>query len=206
MKYEIAGRAGAGCGGHIGKVRYFRLAGFEWLLDIRNDSGKTIETEEEIMADDFFGELGKSISRATQQAVDKTSVFIERTKITAQISGEQKEIDKLYQVIGEIVYRKVKTGEMNNDIDIAPIIHDIDTHSSQVTTYKRTLADVRNMKICENCGSVIAMDVAFCPKCGAPASIAPRSVSGEKSNRNDGFISQTENEDNTAPREEETEQ
>ena len=43
------------------------------------------------MADDFFGELGKSISRATQQAVDRTGDFFERTKITAQITGEQKE-------------------------------------------------------------------------------------------------------------------
>ena len=110
------------------------------------------------MAEDFFGELGKSISRATQQAVDKTSVFIERTKITAQISGEQKEIDKLY-----------------SDAEFAPIIHDIDAHTNQVTTYKRTLADVRKMKICESCGSVIAMDVAFCPKCGAPAPIVPQS-------------------------------
>jgi hypothetical protein len=31
------------------------------------------------------------------------------------------------------------------------------------------------MKICESCGSVIAMDVAFCPKCGAPAPIVPQS-------------------------------
>ena len=127
------------------------------------------------MAEDFFGELGKSISRATQQAVDKTSVFIERTKITAQISGEQKEIDKLYQRIGEIVYRKVKMGEMESDPEFAPIIHDIDAHTNQVTTYKRTLADVRKMKVCESCGSVIAMDVAFCPKCGAPAPIVPQS-------------------------------
>ena len=127
------------------------------------------------MAEDFFGELGKSISRATQQAVDKTSVFIERTKITAQISGEQKEIDKLYQRIGEIVYRKVKMGEMESDPEFAPIIHDIDAHTNQVTTYKKTLADVRKMKVCESCGSVIAMDVAFCPKCGAPAPIVTQS-------------------------------
>jgi len=130
------------------------------------------------MADDFFGELGKSISKATQQAVDKTSVFIERTKITAQITGEQKEIDKLYQRIGEIVYRKVRMGEMAADPEIVPIIRDIDAHSSQVTTYKRNLADVRNMKICESCGSVIAMDVAFCPKCGAPAPVASQPASG----------------------------
>ena len=127
------------------------------------------------MAEDFFGELGKSISRATQQAVDKTSVFIERTKISAQISGEQKEIDKLYQRIGEIVYRKVKMGEMESNPEFAPIIHDIDAHTNQVTTYKKTLADVRKMKVCESCGSVIAMDVAFCPKCGAPAPIVTQS-------------------------------
>ena len=147
------------------------------------------------MAEDFFGELGKSISRATQQAVDKTSVFIERTKITAQISGEQKEIDKLYQRIGEIVYRKVKMGEMESDAEFAPIIHDIDAHTNQVTTYKRTLADVRKMKVCESCGSVIAMDVAFCPKCGAPAAVHNPTAAQNMSEAQDSTASKS-NENN----------
>ena len=55
------------------------------------------------MADDFFSEIGKSLSRFTQQAVGKTGEVVEMTKYNAQISGEQKEVEKLYQKIGELV-------------------------------------------------------------------------------------------------------
>ena len=52
------------------------------------------------MSDDFFGDLGKSISRVTQKAVGRTGELFETTKINAQISGEQREIEKLYAKIG----------------------------------------------------------------------------------------------------------
>lgn len=120
------------------------------------------------MADDFFGELGKSISRATQQAVDKTNVFIERTKLSAQITGEQKEIERLYQILGEAAYQRIRAGKIIPDAQLQEIVNEINSCAGQMSAYKKDLADVRNMKICARCGAVIAMDAAFCPKCGAP--------------------------------------
>ena len=45
------------------------------------------------MADDFFSEIGRSLSRFTQQAVGKTGEVVEMTKFNAQISSEQKEVE-----------------------------------------------------------------------------------------------------------------
>ena len=54
------------------------------------------------MAEDFFGALGKKISKVTQSAVDKTSSLVETTKINSQITAEQKEIDKLKRQVVEL--------------------------------------------------------------------------------------------------------
>ena len=124
------------------------------------------------MSEDFFGDLGKSISKATQQAVDRTSTFFESTKISARISGEQKEIEKLYQNIGESVYRQVQAGKFAPASDIKAVIDEIKGHENQIDAFKQNLANVKGMKVCPNCKEVIPSDVAFCPKCGAPTPIA----------------------------------
>ena len=120
------------------------------------------------MSDDFFGDLGKSISRVTQKAVGRTGELFETTKINAQISGEQREIEKLYAKIGAVVYRKIANGTMEADEDIAPIVDDIRAHAGQLASRRRALAGVKTMRVCPACGELIATDVAFCPKCGTP--------------------------------------
>ena len=126
------------------------------------------------MAEDFFGELGRSISRATKQAYDKTSVFVESTKISAQISGQQREIEKLYQKIGENVYKKVRQGEFEPDAELMLIVEEIRKRQGQMASMRKNLAEVRNMKVCLNCGELIQSEVAFCPKCGTPTPLSNR--------------------------------
>ncbi len=120
------------------------------------------------MSDDFFGDLGKSISRVTQKAVNRTGDLFETTKINAQISGERREIEKLYAKIGAIIYRKIANGTMEADEDIAQIVDDIRAHAGQLASRRRALAGVKRMRVCPACGELIASDVAFCPKCGTP--------------------------------------
>ncbi|MCR5294296.1 MAG: zinc ribbon domain-containing protein [Lachnospiraceae bacterium] len=135
------------------------------------------------MAEDFFGELGRSISRATREAVDRTGVFVEAAKITAQITGQQKEVEKLYQKIGEMVYKKYRNGQYQPEPELLPLMDEIRSRSSQMSSMKKNLAEVRSMKLCPNCGELIQMEVAFCPKCGTPTPIASKKASLEKKKR-----------------------
>lgn len=120
------------------------------------------------MSDDFFGDLGKSISRATQRAVDQTSNFFESTKITTQITSEKREIEKLYGKIGERIVRKVEKKETNyvGEEELA-IVDEIRTRRENIRELRQSLADVKNMRICPNCEELIEKTAAFCPKCGA---------------------------------------
>ncbi len=123
------------------------------------------------MSEDFFGDLGKSISRYTKKAVDKTSTMVEGAKISAQISAERREIDKLYQKIGETVYRKAVEKDIDLDDDLTAFVDEIRQRKEKTASLTRDLADVKGQKVCQNCGELIPKEVAFCPKCGAPTPV-----------------------------------
>ncbi len=123
------------------------------------------------MSEDFFGDLGKSISKYTQSAVEKANTVLETTKISAQISTETKEIDKLYQKIGETIVKRAVDDGMLLDPSLQTYVDEIKTHNSQILIYKKQLADVKGMKVCPSCRELIAKDVAFCPKCGSPTEV-----------------------------------
>ena len=137
------------------------------------------------MSDDFFGDLGKSISRVTQKAMNRTGDLFETTKINAQITSEQREIEKLYAKIGAIIYRKIENGKMEADEDIASIVDDIRAHAGHLASRRKALAGVKRMRVCPACGELIATDVAFCPKCGTPVVVDDPAAIGEAEKEDD---------------------
>lgn len=118
------------------------------------------------MADDFFSEIGSTISRITQQAVGKTSAVVETSKLNAQITAEQKDVERLYQQIGELVYRGVKDGDIEVSDDLADIISAIDSHRVIIRNARKSLAEVQQKKLCPKCHEIISADAAYCPRCG----------------------------------------
>lgn len=124
-----------------------------------------------MMSDDFFSDLGKSITKATQSAVDLTNSLIESTKINAQIGGVNKEIEKLYQRIGEAVCLRFADDESPLGEEIISMIEEVRTHRGKILSLRETLAAVQGKKVCPVCTEIIAADVAFCPKCGAPTPV-----------------------------------
>lgn len=113
------------------------------------------------MANDFFGELGKHFSDAANTAASKTNEFFETQKLTAQISGEQRSLEKLYQAIGEDVYKKG-----NPPQEFKELFAEVKLHSDRIDTLKKSIAELKGQKICPSCGAAVDADNAFCPKCG----------------------------------------
>ncbi len=132
------------------------------------------------MTDDFFGDLGKSISKYAQNAADKTSTFLETTKTTAQISAENREIEKLYQKIGQLVYERAVKDAGYAEPEINGYVEEIQHHNEQITALKTALADLKGMKVCPSCHDLIPKEVAFCPKCGAATKSETENTSEEK--------------------------
>lgn len=120
------------------------------------------------MSDDFFGDLGKHISKYTKRAADSTGAFIESTKLSTQIGSEERAIEKLYRELGEETYKLASAGKIELDADRRFKADSVTAHRKKIREMKDQLAKVRGMKVCPHCGEVIDRDVSFCPKCGAP--------------------------------------
>ena len=118
------------------------------------------------MSEDFFGDLGKSITRATQKAVGRTGSLIESTKINAMMGAELKSIEKLYTELGEMVFDRCTKGFAAEE-SWAPVIEEIRTHKAKVQSLRGELADIKGMRVCSSCGELIDSKVPFCPMCGA---------------------------------------
>ena len=118
------------------------------------------------MSDDFFGDLGRSITRATQKAASRTGSLIESTKINAMVSAEEKAIEGYMKEIGETIYARCVSGEMKTDELLAPIVDEISARQEKIRSYRAELASLRGMTVCPSCGEIIETDSLFCPKCG----------------------------------------
>ena len=93
------------------------------------------------MSEDFFNDLGKKITRAANEAVDKGTEFFELTKIRAQIAGEGKAIEKHYRDIGEIVYKLQQEGTPVSE-EVAKICDEILAHEKLIKTMRSEMASL----------------------------------------------------------------
>ena len=118
------------------------------------------------MSDDFFNDLGKTITKAANDAVDKTTEFFEATKIRTQIAGEGKSIEKDYRDIGEIVYKLYMEGTPVTDA-VAKLCDDVKAHEDRINDLRRELANRKGLNLCPNCGEMVDKTAVFCPMCGS---------------------------------------
>ena len=117
------------------------------------------------MSEDFFGDLGRSIGKAATNVVDKTGEFLEATKIKAQISNEEKFVEKDYRDIGKLIYDLHMEGHPFDD-NIVKICDDIQAHDDTIKSFKSDLANLKGLKICPSCSEPVEKSATFCPKCG----------------------------------------
>ena len=77
------------------------------------------------MAEDFFSDLGKSLTKVTRSAVTRTGTLVETTKLNTRISAEQKESDRLYLQIGELVFRAREDGVSPDEAELENLTGEI---------------------------------------------------------------------------------
>lgn len=121
------------------------------------------------MAEDFFSDLGKSLTKVTRSAVTRTGTLVETTKLNARITSEQKEIDRLYLQIGELVFRAREDGTSPDEAELEGLAGEIRERRDVIWELKENLAEAKGMKLCTKCRELMDAQAAFCPKCGEPA-------------------------------------
>lgn len=124
------------------------------------------------MADDFFAELGETITKTAKDIGSKADGFFESQKIRTKIMSEQRMIDKSLADIGNIIYQKYVDGGAIDE-ELLPLCEDITQRKVAIAKFREDVAKMRGQKVCAACGATVPSEAAFCMQCGAPCKSEP---------------------------------
>ncbi|BBH21864.1 hypothetical protein Back11_32090 [Paenibacillus baekrokdamisoli] len=137
------------------------------------------------------------IKQGASDAAKKASQTVEITKIKSQISGKEKDQDKVYHQIGLSIYRSHQEGNVaNSENEVMSCCQQLDELQSDIQMLEERIKMIRFEKTC-TCGKVVALDTRFCPDCGTQLPQEPRPDSTVGEIRVICSKCQTENELNT---------
>lgn len=117
------------------------------------------------MAKDFFDSIGKSLAKTMREVGGRAENFYSEQKLKGQISGEEKQIQKIMEELGKIVYRRYCDGAPLEDMQ-KRLCEQIDQRMERIAQFKEEIAGVKSKKICSSCGTAVEEGMAFCPHCG----------------------------------------
>lgn len=117
------------------------------------------------MAKDFFDSIGKSLAKTMREVGGRAENFYSEQKLKGNIAGEEKQIQKIMEELGKIVYRRYCDGAPLEDMQ-KRLCEQIDQRMERIAQFKEEIAGVKSKKICPSCGTVVEESMAFCPHCG----------------------------------------
>lgn len=118
------------------------------------------------MAKDFFDGLGESFAKTMREIGGRAESFYSEQKLRNRISGEEKQIQKIMEELGKIIYRRYRDGVPLEDMQ-KRLCEQIDQRMDRISQYKEEIAGVKSKKVCPSCGTAVDAEVSFCPHCGA---------------------------------------
>lgn len=111
----------------------------------------------------FFDKLGETISSKSKDVAKKAKDMAEIASLNGKISSQEDVIRKAYIEIGKQFYEKYKddlTNEFGSECEKVTAAND------EIDKIKSEIQKIKNCKVCSSCGTEIAGEAAFCPKCG----------------------------------------
>lgn len=118
------------------------------------------------MAKDFFGSLTDTFAKAAKDLTGRAETIYETQKLKNKISGEKQQIEKAMADLGRIVYRRYQEGISVEEAEDAICVQ-IDERYQQIKRLKKEAEELKEQRVCPNCGSMVGKNDRFCSKCGA---------------------------------------
>ena len=112
----------------------------------------------------IFGELGKKISQTTQSAVKGTKDFADITRLSSQISDEQKQMNNFYVQIGMKYYELYSNSV--EDENFSEFCTSITSCMEKIAGLQAEIQKIKGMKKCSGCGAEVPVSSVFCGICG----------------------------------------
>ena len=117
---------------------------------------------------DFFEDLGKRIGETAETMTNKAgeAIEIQRLKSQSRSLARGNAVDLME--LGKMIYDRYKAGEEVEE-EAKELCEAIQSREKTMGEYDRKIAKIKGLKECQNCGRMVAKDMAFCPYCGEKA-------------------------------------
>ena len=111
----------------------------------------------------FFEDIGKKVSQTSQDAIKKTKIMTETSKINSQISAEKRVISENHSKLGE-KYFELYSG--NPDENLAVFVTAIQEAQQKIENFEDQIKKLKGIECCPNCGMEVNTGALFCTGCG----------------------------------------
>lgn len=111
----------------------------------------------------LFETIGRHITNAGQDVVQKTQNLSDVAKLNSIISEKEKKAKQCYMELGEIYY-----GQHKDDMDSEnyAYIEKLNTLLSEIESCKEELNTIKGVARCPRCGMSVTTEAIFCQRCG----------------------------------------
>lgn len=110
----------------------------------------------------FISEL----KSAADKVVKKTGELAGISKVKLSIANAKSDISACYRTLGELVYKAQKEEDGDASEKIQEFIETIDALNEKIDELNGSLAEMKNEKVCPNCGKSNPKKQRFCGGCG----------------------------------------
>ncbi len=105
---------------------------------------------------DFYDD----VKQTAEMAGEKIGQFADIAKIKVKVLDIQSKLKALYEKLGKAVY-------FGNEDDLSAIVEEIDAKRGQIIDLENRLDELKNKKVCGDCGKSNVKDATYCNYCGS---------------------------------------
>lgn len=108
----------------------------------------------------------KRVQEGAAKAAEKAKETVEVSRLSTQISSKKRDIARIQQNIGEMVYQSYLTeGSESSEASVIPMCDQISVLYREIAGIELKIKEIKNEKDCV-CGKVVPLDTRFCSSCG----------------------------------------
>jgi len=129
--------------------------------------------------------ITKKVSDTAKAAAKISGSVVEITKLNMSINAEEEKIRKLYTEIGKQLYEDYTDGKAVSE-ELLRKCAKIDEIFENIAEMKDKILELRNVKACPNCGTILDIEMEYCHKCGKKQEDIPEAVEENKDDKDSG--------------------